>query len=301
MGENLIRPFKISEPTEILVQRLGIPLEPNERGIILPPPFRVSGNSVQLVPIDEQALRMALLYFDRIDVPDNQLLSTGLGADADWLEQMGILHRTVIGFLGPVGLSNLSEVLRAAASHLEVSAPGRWSLGGSNRSCLEPQSLVSDRGLIFRLLNSVPVPVEGTPFAEILNFKEARKAELMALRHHLDETYQGILASPDRPLAELTELEALDLAVSNALRVASESRLRFNLSDFRVSLGDLAAGGFSASQTLDLTGSVPLAAVAAFGGTSAASAASLSIGCALKDRNHAGPFEYIVRAHQELR
>ncbi len=286
-----MRPFQASPPPQFVIERLGRPLEQNERGIILPVPIGISGHYFKPLPFDYQLLRAALLYFDRIDVPDNTIVSDGLNADAEWLEKEGILHRTLVRSRGLVGASNLSEMLRAAVNSLDDSAPGRWSLGGSNESKLADHSLIKGRGLILDLLNAIPFPAENASFEDIIEFKGRRAPELEAFRHHLDQVYQRILAAPDRPLAEVTELGALDGAISDALKSAREATLPFKIGDWQVSISGPAV---SASVAFATTNSLELAA-------SAGAACSLSAGFALKGKGSAGPFEYIVKAHRELR
>ena len=188
-------------------------------------------------------------------------------------------------------------------SGLEGRDPGRWSLARGEASLtFQEKDRQSDRGLIVDLFAAIPVPDKAVPLTDILEFKEKRRAELVALRHHLDEIYQSIVNSADKPHAKAAALQAMDSALVDLLKVSQESGLKMKLSglEAKIDVLDLKSGVMAAVGALGY--GLPLTA-AAIAGIAGALVPSFTIknGFSIKrEKRSATPFEYVSRYHRDL-
>jgi hypothetical protein len=66
-----------------------------EKGIILTPDFNYDGSTLTIRGLSGQTIRQALLYWDKIDFPENNIIRNG-AADLQLLIDEGILQRTKI-------------------------------------------------------------------------------------------------------------------------------------------------------------------------------------------------------------
>jgi hypothetical protein len=86
--------------------------------------------------------------------------------------------------------------------------------------------LVQARAIQFELHNALPLPRDDVELVDILDFKERRRAELMALRENLDQIYQRIVSSADAPHAQMTEFERLTRSLNDLAATIHESTVR---------------------------------------------------------------------------
>lgn len=279
------------------------PLESGQRGIILSQPVEVSGSKLSTREFDVQELRFAVLFFDKIEYPSNNIIEISPPDEIEWLKSEGIVQRTHCVGSGTFDASCIITAQKFAFDHLQEISPGAWSIGRSPQVRIFDEGDVnSHQGLRIKIERAIPVPDREVPLFDVLEFRHRRTAELLNLRHELERTYQRILSEPDRPLAELTEIEALERAIADHVKVSREFRFPFKLMDFQ---GNLSAGhaldgavAFSTSRTLGL----PLVESAMVGiATMGRSFLTTGIGVGLrKSRNISSPFEYISKYHEEL-
>ena len=146
----------------------------NERGIVICTPFEVlpAGGVRCGGDIDNLELRKYLLYFDKIDYPDNNLISINSSPDISYLESTGILRRPRVNFTGTINSGNgeffiaAQEAIYAKNSNIE---PGQWSLGQSATTPFFSNGMTS-QGIEFNLVNMLPVPKGIVPLEDILEF-----------------------------------------------------------------------------------------------------------------------------------
>jgi hypothetical protein len=106
---------------------------PSTRGIVIAPPFNVlptGGISCGGDPSSAD-LRKYLLYFDKIDYPDNNFISIGAGHELQCLIDAGVATRTRVQFQGPLSSGNGEFFLLAQQAVFEKyqkENPGNWSL-----------------------------------------------------------------------------------------------------------------------------------------------------------------------------
>lgn len=274
-------------------------LPKNDRGLVVSVPVKVEGQKLKVMGrLDVQELRFALLFWDRLDFPENSFMSLGGGPEFDYLIAAGVAQRSFARLDGGGDGAAISKAAHVAAfRNLDRQQPGVWSLSrGVNSVAFEEDDLDVGRGLLFKLHRALPVPDREVPLADVLKFKESRKAELLALRSELEEVFQQISLAPDRALAEGTEFTKLERAIKdhfNAIRSAGiPTRLaslttRLDLRDFVAAAGPTAA---AYSQGLD--------AVSAL--LTGAAGVGINVGFGLKGRTPSSPFEFISTIHDRL-
>lgn len=274
-------------------------LMPTERGLVISPPTRVSGEAISIVDtnLDPQDLRASLLFWDKLDCPTNNFMYIDPGPEAAFLMEAGILQRTHTA-LTPYG--SAASYLRAAHvgvfRQLDKEQPGTWSVSrGVNSITFTGEELEVERGVLVQLVGAVPVPDKEVPLEDILNFRARRRDELVALRFHLERIYQQVIAAQDGALALNTEIGALQTAISDHIRVSQEARFRLRIMDLSASLNLVPVGIWGlAAVTLEL----PIIS-SLLGGVAAGLAVNISAG--LKGRQaQATPFQYVTSYRHDL-
>lgn len=272
------------------------------RGLVVSPPVTISGQTLRLeaTDIDPQELRTSLLFWDVLDYPANNIVSMGSSPDVEFLQTAGALQRTRIsidlaGINSNFGQS-AAKAHMAAFRELDAQEPGQWSLATGERSFrLLDDQVEEGRGLLFGLYAALPVPDKSVALADLLEFRVKREAELMALRHHIEDVYQKIIAASDSGLSLVTETERLQRSIQDHIKIMKESRFPLRLTDLKanLNLAPGAAAGLSAiAFGLPLVPSLITGAVASV---------SLEVGAALKGkRANATPYSYITSYHREL-
>lgn len=208
----------------------------NERGIVVSPPFSVLPTGGIQFGGDPAPLEMRkyLLYWDKIDYPDNNLVSVH-SHDIDALMQLGVLERTFVQFQGAFSTGNGEFFIAAQEkvfSKRSETFPGSWSMAQLSTTPFYTQG-EKKISIDFELYGALPVPSADTPFTDILEFKERRKDEMLAFRSYLDDVYQKILISPDSARARNTEIDRLESAVHSISRTLSESKIKKAIGSLR--------------------------------------------------------------------
>ena len=154
--------------------------------------------------------------------------------------------------------------------------------------------MVQGRGTLVRLYGVLPAPREDVPLHEVLEFRHRRRDELLAMRHHLERMYRSVEDASDRESAIRTEMEALDVAVAEAIKVARESAFPWRRIDLSASLN---LSGIIGSTVILTSQGMPLTAALL-----SSAAGSLAIGPSIglaRYQQSTNPFEYVVSAHRE--
>lgn len=250
-----------------------------ERGVIIAPNFTFDGETLHfpgLVGIEPTSLRHYLLYWDKIEYPNNNIIHIASSVDEQFLIETGVLSRTEFrfsGFSGNIGFAYL--YMQAAA--LEVKnqeKPGQWALAQPSAKVYIPQDLaVEGRTIEVELYKALPTPAENVCLDDILDFKEKRRSELQAFRTIMDELYLEIANSSDIPRAKSATLLRLEKAIQDLHRVADESWVNKLISSMKVELN------LPSMVTQALAGT---ALATAFGVSPALGAAIGAVGAALK-------------------
>jgi hypothetical protein len=200
-----------------------------KRGVVVSPYFTFDGTTLHFpgtVGIEPEHLRHYLLYWDKIEFPNNNIINIGSSPDVDYLEQCGMLQRTRVTlskFSGNIGFAYVQSQA-IAARELAKKEPGQWTIAQSGPRLFLPENLSdSVPSLEVELYNSLPSPGENVSLEDILQFKERYADELLAFRSRLDELYLEITNSGDIPRAKIAAIEKLEQSIKNIDRAAEQS------------------------------------------------------------------------------
>lgn len=239
-----------------------------KKGIVVSPPFELIGERGVRIggrpsPFD---LRKYLLYWDEIDYADNNIISVAPSDDIQFLLDCGIAARTRVIFQGPHN-GNPTFFFRtqeAVFEKHEKENPGCWSIAQLSPApyFTNPQEMV---GVEIELWNMLPVPQADVPLPDILEFKERRQDELIALRCHLDDVYQQIISAKDIPRKMNSQIANLELDLKNLDKTLGEAGIGHILTSLRSYIGSelptaLGVGGFGAASLSSMLACSPLAA-----------------------------------------
>jgi hypothetical protein len=289
----------------------AVPMEAHERGLIVSPPMTIENGDVLLHSswLDPQELRFALLFWDRLVWPlSRDGISLGSYPDAQYIERAGILERPVYSATrGDAAHSLLTTQIEAFKSR-EASAPGSWALSMGKNS-LQVVGYEDMFGPVdttsVELHRAVPIPRANVPLADILEFRMRRKAELQALRTHLD----GFAAEIGAAGSEVTlqaRIKEIDQACANLAAVGKEFQLPFELSNFKASVNfgfgpfTAAYGGWEFGHKFGLPAAAT-ALAAAVGGAAALISLKRDIVGLRSVRAPKSPYRYAFHADRELR
>jgi Family of unknown function (DUF6236) len=198
------------------------------RGIVISP-VKITGKNSMSVngSIDPLKLRQYLLYWDKIDFPQSNVIRFGETPEIKYLKDAGILKQTNVGIHLNGELTEL--YLKSQLKALEINnknKKGSWTLGQENIELVLPKGdSVVDRGVEVELYNSLPVPSEEVSLEDILNFKEKRKDELLYFRSLMDNMYLELLDSADSERAINVYIQRLQKGIMELDQVMKESKL----------------------------------------------------------------------------
>lgn len=270
-----------------------------ERGLVVSCPVKITETSLAFgkTALDPQELRFSLLFWDKLNFPEINMIRIGLDRDSQFLADEGILSRASMHALvmsDPAGLYASMHV--NAYLQLDKAEPGVWSLGvGENSISFPDAHLDVGRGVLVGLFRAIPIPDREVPIQDVLEFRLKHQDELLALRYHLESIYQRIISAGDGELALTSEIENFDKAVADHIKTSKESKLPFRGMSLDASLNIPAAvlAGFSGyAATLSLSASLLAGAAAGFG---------VNISAALKGKKpSATPYSYVSSFHEKL-
>ena len=196
----------------------------NTRGIVATGRLLTGGNGAAFAPTDEE-IRRIVTYWDIIDIPAINGIGQSLSGALKVLAQAGLVVQTPIQMPSPEsqtepqeGLTRINgltcpewidfqrEAAARFAEHLNNKTDIHWSYshaaGGSNADIEAPEVAV------LGFYDALPVPGAEVPFEDILEFKDRRRAELLAFRSEMDEIYIEF--------RELTKVSDISLATTKA-------------------------------------------------------------------------------------
>jgi len=269
--------------------------------------MEIEGTSVRIAGggIDPQELRFATLLWDELVLPQSNFIGGPDRPDEVFLESAGILRKEHFYFNGDVA-TGLAAGQMQVFNQLDSKAPGTWALAQGERSFLWHDGQTQENGgSLLELHRAIPIPRHDVPLAEVLEFKERRRDELLLLRHHLDMFASDIERSTDKAETLAAKVTEIDQACANLLEVGREWQFPVYLSNLKTSFSlDLskvmlsAGAAFGAQQTFSLG---VTAAVAAATPVALASMLSLKGDWGLRSvKRPASPYRYAYKMHEEL-
>ena len=295
---------------EIGPPQLPPPLKGSERGAIIFPEMTLrpegKGTRISGGAFDPDAIRAALLLFERLDHPSNSMLQIGPEIP-EGLEGWDGIQRTRLPMSGMLTPDLYAHVLQRSFEALDQRESGRWTLTRSAQSIGFPKEMMRpDTAFLIRLVDALPIPDRSVPYDEVLLFRQRRASELQSLRHHLEGLALSIAENGAGGLGETIAFEKFQRSLADHAQVARETNFLKRLINLEVkfSWSDL----FSA-QTMALLGregvaaanGAPLYAVAipALVGLQPAVSVEPTIGLR-RTAKHPTPFEYLFQAGREL-
>ncbi len=282
---------------------------------MLVPFFRVGDTGPEVVTaatLSAEQLRFGLCFWDRLAWPSIPYFQSNDNADVDFLTSAGVLLRPEVALrpnLRSAG-TGLAESYLHAFQTLEEKEPGRWSL--STETAFDIRTFLGDRvepdrGITVSLHRAIPVPTGDAPLHDLLEFRQKREPELLALRGELDDYKRLITSSTDRAEAFATQTDKIDAACSDLFAVIRERRLPVRISDVSMTLEvneknvvDIVDAISKAAHNLNLAGVQEFLTSMGLIGLSA-----IKIQATFGTRSKAGslkksPFRYVYHLHEEI-
>lgn len=259
---------------------------------------------------DPQELRYALLFWDKLVWPTNNMIHAGGDQDTDFLQSAKILERPRYQF--PGGLVTAEPFVRSQLEEFKKrndSGKGIWDICQNTATLLSEVGELTDKsGIGIELVDAIPVPDKDVPLNEILEFKSKREDEFKALRAELDNLGGAILKA-EHPDTELQRVSVeIDKACADALKVCAEWQCPVRLSNVKMALDlkpfELVAGAMAtpliaSAPVLTLTQSVLVGITGA--AYAAKSALKITADIGLQSiRRRQSPFAYVAHLHKEL-
>ena len=281
-----------------------IPKNILERGIVISPPIICDDQGLQIKSsaLDEFELRFSLLYWDKLVWPSSNAIHMTSNDDAKFLEREGILTRPNYNFNGTLGNIIAATQIKAFRD-LEANEPGQWTMAmGENSLQISMTDFQENEGALIELHRAIPIPAHDVSFHDILEFKERRKPELFALRHHMDQLLAEIYNSTDKQALLEKKIEEIDIACTDLLKVGGEWQFPVYVSNLKASfsinsrtLSHGAIGGWLLGGPLGL----PAATAASVG--AALSTIEIKGDFGFRSiRRPPSPYRYTFKTHEEL-
>ncbi len=277
---------------------------PDVRGLVISSPITVSvaTNMITVTGgLNQQELRSNLLFWDKLEWPDQSLFGFSIEPDIKFLMDSHILQRTRF----EVHSGEFGKILHDAYINgfrkLDDAEPGVWSLSrGENSVSFDDDDLNANRGVLVQLHQAIPVPDRDVPLEDILEFREKRRAELLALRHYLEDIYERVISAGDGALALNKEIERLEGAIIDHFKASKGAGIRLRLSSLSAAL-NLDVGVIATVVIAGLVFNLPVVDALLVAAAGQAARMSINVGAELK-RHKATPtpFQYISSFHNEL-
>jgi len=276
--------------------RLGL----HERGVVwteLPSdwvgrPGQILMNSSN-PPVDHNAIRSALVFYDRFDVPSQPVVRLP-SVNYEYLNKYGLAQRTAVKYEGDL-YDVVTHHAFGAYLALDEREPGRWTLGRPTQMYGIPvDELSTQQGFSLTVNNALPIFTREVPMEEVLEFKLKRIDELRELRGYFDELSREIGVNGSNGFENTSTFEKFDRALANHMKVMQESNYSKITTSFRasISVDSLIPIATEAmlNQTISTTGIV-----------SAMATVGVKTINGLRRKRGSNPFEYLTSVNHELR
>lgn len=299
------------------------------RGILLSAPIAYDRNRllIKSSSVNPAELRRATLFWDRLVWPDSQIISLGSNDDEKLLESEGLLARPrPTRYNDAANVGNMSALMRITdskditigieqAKHfaqqhvdefldLERIEPGQWAMSqGEDSFVMKNENFVEGRGQLVTLSRAIPLPDPNYPLHDLLEFKQRRSDEIVALNYELDKFFSQIANAKDPSFEMSRLLRVLDKQCADMLKAARESKRKFHLGDLSFSLSldsiESAANRIVAWEAYGIAATGLPIVGSVLGGTASLISYSRGIGARnLVTRD--SPFRVVSSIHEEL-
>ena len=190
--------------------------------------------------LSENDIKYFLLYWDKIVIPSNNLFYAGVPYEKDLIASE-IIERPMLSLQGSFSSSNLGKILLDGESKIvEKKMEDKkinWTIHQFNEKLILPDSKRKEKDIFkFDLINALPVPLDKINIHEIIEFKERRKDEFIALHDTLDKLYFDIIKSPDSDFKASNTMKTLNIALEDIEKVQKEKFKIFSKYDLTTEL-----------------------------------------------------------------
>ncbi|WP_152665256.1 DUF6236 family protein [Serratia marcescens] len=178
-----------------------------KKGIILTEGYRAdpkTGDFNTQVPISLEDLRFCSLFWDRIENP-NSLIYFEPTDDFKVLMDEGIASQTQVVIDGIGGNGNSGNWMKELVMKNQMAFMNmqrgnvdiEWSLAQTSDTLSSLSNATSRAVCEFNLYNAISSPVDGVSIHDVLEFKERRRDELIALRSVIDDSTFRVSSNPE--------------------------------------------------------------------------------------------------------
>lgn len=212
--------------------------------------------------ISNQDLNYYLLYWDKIIMPTNNLFHLAI-QNEDEIIKTGILERPRVQFSSWSSKNQDASydpfvIAQSMVANKLISEDNTtdWTIHQMGEQIVVGNEQKKEFNSIkLELQNCLPIPDQAVNFQEILEFKEKRKDELVALHSTIDDLYLDILKSPDVDFEKRKCVSELSNAIQNLETSSKEkfsaiskynftTELNINGKDIALAMGGGAAFDF---------------------------------------------------------
>lgn len=191
-------------------------------GIInrLPKGLQMNGS----ISLDE--MRYYALYWDKVMIPTNSLVHMGVPQEEAFISA-GAIERPNVAFNGSYEGDQVTNAVLSCqsivANELVKDKKIDWVIQQFADELIILDNYVEERNTLrIDLASCLPVPTGEVNIHDILEFKELRKTEFIALHEYLDEVYEQALLSPDQTLASKKAISNLTKSIEDLDKITQE-------------------------------------------------------------------------------
>jgi hypothetical protein len=280
------------------------------RGIAAGPCYYVSKEG-QLVStwggVSAEYLKTCALYFDYVVLGNlkSEVFSIGMNPEMQsFYKDIGIAGFVDVPFINPSAYEEPVDFSSILAADLNANNEDwHWSAYGPTESTPTSSLPGDDKKVVeVSLYNALPKLGENCEWADILEFKERRRDELLALRHSLDAMYLSIIESADIPRAQNFYIDQVGQSLSDLRQTEQESRLGAKYTGamkVKLNVGSIAGGALAGA-----AGAMPLGLNPAIGALAGAVASVINFEVESKGKtvpSELGAYRYLLLAESELK
>lgn len=280
-------------------------LEGDERGAIMADNVRGTSSRIDVREgLGYASSVTATLFFDRFEYPEIQL-PFGTAQLPRW----GVSGKLQVRPVKLEGDYRLDSVPYDCWRSREEVEPGRWSIWHhEDFDPLPDGEAEPNLGFRLKLENLLVVPHKAVDFERTIAFRERRRAELIALRTHIDELCVKVAERGDHPARIRLETYKFEKALNDYLAAVRGENWDKSVIDLSIGMdwADVArdisrewataAGGAAAGGALL---GLPVATIGGIIGSGLIGGLSLSMARGLKKRAKS-PFSYVGRIVSDL-
>lgn len=210
-----------------------------KRGLLLTRPFSITSNSIRPSAghnIDPLAIRFALLYLDEICIAKTKFAGFDLPPDLEILKQEKIITEIRSEHL-PRRIENVQQIMIDSYKDcydklISKNKSDTWMLDRSIKNVLNTQSQLSETGELLTFIHSLPLPDEKFPIGDLLEFRNKREDERLALLNAIEMLRVDAIGSENVELATRKGLLTIEKALIDILKTLKESKKGFYLTNF---------------------------------------------------------------------